>query len=56
MNVSVFGNLNSAMDISAQHEGNEVQLFMRPTTGSRRGNLQGLIIPCGLVVRKWFMQ
>lgn len=50
MNVSLFGNVNSEMSIGAHQKSNEVELAVRPTTGSRRGNLQGLIIPCGLVV------
>lgn len=49
MNVSVFGAINSAVPTSA-HESDSVQLLMAATTGSRRANLQGLIIPCGLAV------
>lgn len=30
----------------------ELDLYTRPTTGSRRKNLQGLRIPCALVVSK----
>lgn len=41
INVSVFGAINGI---------EQVQLLMAATTGSRRRNLQGLIIPCGLAV------
>lgn len=30
--------------------GTEMQLWAHPTTGSRRKNLQGFVIPCGIVV------
>lgn len=43
MNVSLFGHVNG-------NGNNEVQLVMRATTVSRRGNLQGLLLPCGIVV------
>lgn len=49
MNVSVLGKLNGLWHDSIQ-KSNEVELLMRPTTVSRRGDLQGLTLPCGLVV------
>lgn len=40
MNLSPFGSVN----------GTNLQLYMRPTTGSRRKDLQGLRVPCAVVV------
>lgn len=49
VNVSAFGKINGEM-LSDVRKSNDVQLLMPPTTVSRRGDLQGLILPCGLVV------
>lgn len=40
MNVSLFGRVNRT----------QVELYIRPTTGSRRKDLQGLRVPCAVVV------